>query len=374
MKRIIILLPFLILPLPAAPTNTAASASSSAATAAAKTADNASKAEEALANTKRTFLYGTPAQIRGTLDRIKKTKSDRELDIISEHYKGERKRPVKLAILAFFKEVIDARAKPILLAALADEDDAVSKEAYGMLVYYPEKDLEQFMIKGLTLRDTVSLEGCIKALGEIKSQNAATNLIALYTNEATKESTRSEIIAALGKIGVREAEEHIRNAARDAGESAFVRYQAIVALKAFPTRENWSVLQSILAEDVSELTARVIYVLPAYGAFTDVKRELIDAAKSDSERVRETAVKGLSQYKGEDTKKLLLFRLATEASTDVVLAVLDALAEYDDGDGPASESARTAIRDMYKNARVTKVKNRAKEILDKKGIVIDEKK
>lgn len=337
-------------------------------------AADANAADEAFANTKRIFQFGTPTQIRGALDRIKKTRSDREIALISEHYKSERKRPVKLAILTFFKEYISPHAKPVILAALADEDDAVSKEAYGMLVFYPEKDLEPFMIKGLLLKDTLALEGCIKALGEIKASGAATNLIALYTNESTKESTRSEILAALGKIGAREGEEHIRNAARDAGESAFVRYQAIVALGAFPSKDNWSLLQGIMAEDVSELTARVIYVLPSYGAFTDVKRELFDAAKSDAEKVRETAVKALMKYQGEDTKRLLLFRLATEASTDVVLAALDALAEYNDGDGPPSESARTAIRDMYKNARVTKIKNRAKEILTKKGIVVDEKK
>ncbi|MBI4978113.1 MAG: HEAT repeat domain-containing protein [Spirochaetes bacterium] len=334
-----------------------------------------SKEETAYEFFTRTLTYGTPSQIKDAVERTKKSKNAREMAYIASHFAEERRKAVKLTTISFFKTIIDNNAKAVLRVAVKDEDEAVKREAFSMLAYYPDKEFEPNLIEGLKSKDVTTVDGCIKALGEIKSELAVSNLIAMYTNGVIKDSTRGEIIHSLGVLKAKEGETFIRAAASDIGEGAFLRYQAIVALGAFPSKENFTLLREILAEESPELSARVIYVLPSFAAFTDVRREIMDAAKSDAEKVRMYAVTALKNYKDDDVKKLLIYRIVSDNAPDVIYEAVESLSAFSDGPGTrASESVIETLKNVTRAGYAAKIKKRAKEILAERGVETDEKK
>ena len=129
---------------------------------------------------------------------------------------------------------------------------------------------------------------------------------------------------------------------------------------AYPSAENYEILQKILKEDLPEVTARVIYILPEYSAYGDIKKDIVEACKNDSESVRIYAIKALDDYKTEpEIQELLLYRLQNDNSENITLEVLNL---YSDS-MPTGEMF-DAIKKLADSSANKKIKDKAKSIVE----------
>ncbi len=305
------------------------------------------------------FKFGTPTQKIATIAKIKRTKNEADIIMIANHYPEEMNTRVKNEIINFFKQNKNDNAKSIIEYAIKDENDSVRKEAYYLCSIYPDIQYEAPIMAEITNASGLVLDSMVNALGAIKSEMAADYLLELYTNNTVGSSTKVEILRYFSETKNIKGEEICRNAAQNAGEPALVRYMGVVALGAYPSAENYEILQKLLAEDLPEITARVIYVLPEYSAYGDVKNDIIEAAKNDSDSVRVYAIKALADYKSEpEIEELLLYRLKNDNSEAITMEILNLYKE-----SAPTGNMYEAIKTLSSSAASDKIKNMAKSIV-----------
>lgn len=325
------------------------------------TATDTNAAAAGLVNSdyEKAFEYGTPTQKIATIGKIRRTKSEADIAMLASHYPEEMNNRVKTEIINFFKQIKNDNAKSVIEYAIKDENDNVRKEAYYLCSIYPDPKFEPDIMAEITNASGLVLDSMINALGAMKSENAAYFLLEKYTNNAVSSTTKVEILRYFSETKNPKGEEICKNASQNTGEPALVRYMAVVALGAYPSAENYEILQKLLAEDLPEITARVIYILPEYSAYGDVKKDIIEAAKNDSDSVRVYAIKALDSYKSEpEIEKLLLYRLKNDNSEAITIEILNLYKES----APTGDMYE-AIKTLSSSAASDKIKNLAKSIV-----------
>ena len=307
-----------------------------------------------------TFKYGTTSQKISAISRIKKTKNENDISAMVEYYPNEKNNKIKIAIINFFKQNVNDKGKTIIDYAIVDEDDSVRKEAYYLCSIYPDIKYESSIMSSISNESGLILDSMINALGSIKSTLASDYLAEKYTNDVIGSSTKIEILRYFSETKDIKGEIICRNVAQNTGEPALVRYMGIVAMGAYPSAENYEILQKILKEDLPEVTARVIYILPEYSAYGDIKKDIVEACKNDSESVRIYAIKALDNYKTEpEIQELLLYRLQNDNSENITLEVLNL---YSDS-MPTGEMF-DAIKKLADSSANKKIKDKAKSIVE----------
>ncbi|KLI32042.1 HEAT repeat domain-containing protein [Brachyspira hyodysenteriae] len=309
------------------------------------------------------FKYGTPTQKIATIAKIKRTKNEADIAMLANHYPEEKNNRVKSEIINFFKQNKNDNAKAIIEYAIKDENDSVRKDAYYLCSIYPDIQYEVPIMSEITNATGLVLDSMVNALGAIKSEMAADYLLEIYTNNTVGSSTKVEILRYFSITKNTKGEKICQNAAQNAGEPALVRYMGVVALGAYPSAENYEILQKLLAEDLPEITARVIYVLPEYSAYGDVKKDVIEAAKNDSDSVRIYAIKALSNYKSEpEIEELLLYRLKNDNSEAITVEILNLYKE-----SAPTGNMYDAIKTLADSSASDKIKNLAKSVIGEDG-------
>lgn len=305
------------------------------------------------------FKFGTPNQKIATIAKIKRTKNEADIAMLASHYPEEKNNRVKSEIINFFKQNKNDNAKSIIEYAIKDENDSVRKDAYYLCSIYPDIQYEVPIMAEITNASGLVLDSMVNALGAIKSEMAADYLLEIYTNNTVGSSTKVEILRYFSITKNTKGEKICQNAAQNAGEPALVRYMGVVALGAYPSAENYEILQKLLAEDLPEITARVIYVLPEYSAYGDVKKDVIEAAKNDSDSVRIYAIKALSNYKSEpEIEELLIYRLKNDNSEAITMEILNLYKE-----SAPTGNMYEAIKTLATSSASDKIKNLAKSVI-----------
>ncbi|WP_295160239.1 HEAT repeat domain-containing protein [uncultured Brachyspira sp.] len=316
----------------------------------------------------KTFKYGTPSQKIAAISKIKRTKNEADIAMIANHYPEEMNSGVKSEIINFFKQNKNDNAKIIIEYAIEDENESVRKDAYYLCSIYPDIQYEIPIMNEITNASGLVLDSMINALGSIKSETAADFLLEKYADNTAASSTKVEILRYFSETKNPKGEAICRNAAQNAGESALVRYMGVVALGAYPSIENYKILQKLLAEDLPEITARVIYILPEYEAYGDVKKDIVEAAKNDSDSVRIYAIKALNNYKSEpEIEELLLYRLKNDNSEAITIEILNLYK-----DSPSAGNMYEAIKTLADSSASDKIKNLAKSVIGRESKTIDE--
>ena len=283
--------------------------------------------------------------------------------MLASHYPEEKNNRVKSEIINFFKQNKNDNAKSIIEYAIKDENDSVRKDAYYLCSIYPDIQYEVPIMAEITNASGLVLDSMVNALGAIKSEMAADYLLEIYTNTTVGSSTKVEILRYFSITKNTKGEKICQNAAQNAGEPALVRYMGVVALGAYPSAENYEILQKLLAEDLPEITARVIYVLPEYSAYGDVKKDVIEAAKNDSDSVRIYAIKALSNYKSEpEIEELLIYRLKNDNSEAITMEILNLYKE-----SAPTGNMYEAIKTLATSSASDKIKNLAKSVIGEEG-------
>ena len=307
----------------------------------------------------KTFKYGTPSQKIATIGKIKNTKNEADIAMIANHYPEEMNNRVKSEIINFFKQVKNDNAKSIIEYAIQDENDSVRKDAYYLCSIYPDIKFESYIMADITNAKGLVLDSMINALGSIKSSMAADYLLEQYTNNVIGSSTKVEILRYFSETKDPKGEDICKTSSQNAGEPALVRYMAVVALGAYPSAENYEILQKLLDEDLPEITARVIYVLPEYSSYGDVKKDIVEAAKNDSDSVRIYAIKALGNYKAEtDIEELLIYRLKNDNSEAITIEILNLYK-----DSPPTGNMLEAIKSLSESSANKKIKDLAKSLI-----------
>lgn len=307
----------------------------------------------------KTFKYGTPTQKIAAISKIKRTKNEADILMIANHYPEEMNNRVKSEIINFFKQNKNDNAKIIIEYAIKDENDGVRKDAYYLCSIYPDIQYETPIMAEITNASGLVLDSMINALGAIKSEAAADYLLEQYADNTISSSTKVEILRYFSETKNPKGENICRNAAQNTGEPALVRYMGVVALGAYPSDENYNILQKLLAEDLPEVTARVIYILPNYSAYGDVKKDIIEAAKNDSDSVRLYAIKALNDYKYEaEIEELLLYRLKNDNSEAITIEILNLYKE-----SAPTGNMYEAIKKLADSSASEKIKKLAKSVI-----------
>lgn len=311
----------------------------------------------------KTFKYGTPTQKMSTISRIKTSRREADIKLLSEHFIEETNPQIKIEIIRFFSQVKNDYAKTVINYAIKDESEDVRKEAYPLCSIYPDSRYEDTLNSELKNQTGSIRDAIINALSSIKSTQETVYIIELYNKVDTPSSTKTEILRYISETKIPEGEAIAVSAAMDRSESAFVRYMAVVALKNYPTKENYDNLTKLMKEDDPAITARVLYTLSAFSAYGNVKELIIESAKSDNENVRLYAVKALRDYKNESyVKELLFYRLKTDSNEAIALEIIDIYSDYLD------DEMLKAVKDLAEFSANKKLNTKAREVLDKLGI------
>lgn len=303
------------------------------------------------------FKFGTPTQKLSAITKIKRSKKDDEFALLVEHYPNEANNRVKSEIIEVFKQVKNDNAKSIIEYAIVDDNNKVRQEAYLLCSIYPDVKFESNILMNISNESGAVLDSMIVALSAMKSTSASDYLLEKYTNNTVASSTKIEIIKYFTETKDSKGEDIIKKAAQNVGDSALLRYTGVVGLGAFPSAENYEIIQKLLEEDIPEITARVIYILPEYSAYGDVKKDIFEAAKNDNESVRIYAIKALKNYRAE-AEDLLLYRLKNDNSQAIIMEILNL---YDDT--PPTGAMYDAIKELADNSANKRVQDRAKKVL-----------
>jgi hypothetical protein len=93
------------------------------------------------------------------------------------------------------------------------------------------------------------------------------------------------------------------------------------------------------------------------------------AAMSDTEKVRLYAVTALRNFKGDDVKRLLIYRIVSDTSPEVICAAIDSLKAFaDEQDTSGSDSIVETLKAVMRAGYTEKAKKRARELLLQLGI------
>lgn len=311
-----------------------------------------------------TLKYGTSSQKTSIVSRVGKSKNHSEMDALIEHYPNELNVNVKIEIIKLFSRYNYKNAKSIILFALDDEDKRILKEAYNLSSIYPNAIFENKLADALKKETGSTQDLIINTLGTMKSTLASDYLIELYKKESTSGNSKVQILRYFSENGDIKGENISREAALGISNDPFQRYMGVIALGKYPSEENYKSLESILKEDIPELSARVIYVLPQFKEYSDVKVDIIEAAKNDNETVRLYAIRALKDYKEDsDVDALLLYRLKSDNLESISLAILEINTDS------ISKKMEPSIIELAESSNNAKLKNKAREILDKHSIV-----
>ena len=310
-----------------------------------------------------TLKYGTSSQKASIISSVGKSKNHSEMDILIEHYPNELNTDVKIEIIKLFSRYNYENAKSIISLALDDEDKSVLKEAYNLSAIYPDPIFEKKLAESLEKETGSTQELIINTLGTMKSTLSSDYLIEMYEKEDASGNIKVQILRYFSENGDIKGEEISRNAALGLNNAPFERYMGVIALGKYPSEENYKALETILKEDVPELSARVIYVLPAFKEYSDVKIDIMEAAKNDNETVRLYAIKALKDYKTDsDVEDLLLYRLKSDNLESISLAILEINTDS------ISKKMESSIIELAESSNNVKLKNKARAILDKHSV------
>jgi HEAT repeat protein len=316
------------------------------------------------------FKYGTPSQKMSAISRINKSqKTDANMDILVKHFSKEVDSSVRMEIIKFFAKSKYDNVQDLILIALDDEDEAVLKEVYSLCSIYPDIRFENKLISAVSNQSGLMRDEIINVLGVIKAQSAADYLIEIYDKDSSTGNTKVEILRYFSETGILAGQSIVTNSLSSTTESAYVRYMAAIAIGAYPSASNYELTQKILKEDIPELTARIVYVLPKFSQFGDVKKDIVNSAKSEHESVRLYAIKALKDFRNDaDIADMLLYRFINDNSQQISLAILE-IHEEDGGSG----KMREAIIELAESSLNVKLKERAAQILDKNNISYNKK-
>lgn len=333
-----------------------------------KSADNSNtQANEEIISA---FKYGTPSQKLSAISRIKKSeKTDANTDLLIKHFSNELDSNVRIEIIKFFAKSKYDNVQDLILIALDDDDETVLKEVYALCSIYPDIRFENKLISAVSNQSGIIRDEIINVLGVIKSQAAADYLIEIYDKDSSSENTKVEILRYFSETGSLNGESIVKDSLSNTSENAYVRYMAAIAIGAYPSASNYQLTQKVLKEDIPELTARIIYVLPKFSQFGDVKSDIVNSAKSEHESVRLYAIKALKDFKNDaDIADILLYRFKNDNSEQISMAILEIYEE-----DASSGKMRDAIIELAESSLNTKLKKMASEILDKNNISYNKK-
>ena len=310
-----------------------------------------------------TLKYGTSSQKTSIISSIAKSKNHSEMDTLIKHYPNELNPAVKISIIKLFSRYNYESAKSIVSLALDDEDESVLKEAYNLSAIYPDAIFEKKLSESLEKETGSTQELIINTLGTMKSTLSSDYLVEIYEKEDTSGNAKVQILRYFSENGDIKGEEISKKAALGKNNAPFERYMGVIALGKYPSEENYKALESILKEDIPELSARVIYVLPAFKDYSDVKADIIEAAKNDNETVRLYAIKALKDYKTDsDVEDLLLYRLKSDNLESITLAILEINTDS------LSKKMEPSIIELAESSNNAKLKNKARAVLDKHSV------
>ena len=310
-----------------------------------------------------TLKYGTSSQKTSIISSIAKSKNHSEMDTLIKHYPNELNPAVKISIIKLFSRYNYESAKSIVSLALDDKDESVLKEAYNLSAIYPDAIFEKKLSESLEKETGSTQELIINTLGTMKSTLSSDYLVEIYEKEDTSGNAKVQILRYFSENGDIKGEEISKKAALGKNNAPFERYMGVIALGKYPSEENYKALESILKEDIPELSARVIYVLPAFKDYSDVKADIIEAAKNDNETVRLYAIKALKDYKTDsDVEDLLLYRLKSDNLESITLAILEINTDS------LSKKMEPSITELAESSNNAKLKNKARAVLDKHSV------
>jgi HEAT repeat protein len=220
---------------------------------------------------------------------------------------------VRRAAIEHLPFLDDARAVPILIASLHNPDPLMRNAAAQALAHVDDERAVDPLLAAIADTDSWVRYFAARALGDQRRQRAVEALTRLAVEDPAGH-VRLAATMALGSIGSPQA---VPVLAEIAGSGDSERANAAVrALGHIPHAEAWSPLEAVLRSEDQEMRAAAALAIARLGGSKAVELLEWTAAADRSERVLETALRGLVELAADATVGVEAVRALVALTSD----------------------------------------------------------
>ena len=293
--------------------------------------------------------FGLESEIEELLEVLIKDEDFEYSEKLKELFNNSKSTSLKNKIIDYFIAAKDLGLTEQMLAVFADPM-AEKKSTADKFFTYAEK-LE---IKTATdslrsiLQDDSSpfLPNAIKSIGKCGTVEDATLLEELLKKEENQ-STKQEIVKALGNLGSASSYNAITEIAKDTSESLGMRMAAIEAMGKIANEETENELANLYEDTDANFRVSVIKAVAEIKQNAEAEKILIEAVKDNHYKVRLAALTGVIDQKLVNAEKVVLYRAKNDAENVVKEKSFEALAAI--GTPDAIEYLLKVVEDKKKS-------------------------
>ncbi|RKY00986.1 MAG: hypothetical protein DRP54_04480 [Spirochaetes bacterium] len=260
---------------------------------------------------KKVIQYGTDREIINTFRKVYKDLGDEINKELIGLFKEKHKMEVYNVIMDYFGTAKIESAREIILDELKkwpDNEDYQDSILYAVTAI-KIKEANQFLLdlfdkKDLSIRIKRSI---IKALGEVGDHESGDFLLKIVNDIYKEKELRAEAILALGNLKSKKAESLIEKTLKNKYEPDILRMYSAIALAKIAGKEAIDTLSDYINDPSHEVAEYAISALIEIES-PEIGEYLIKALRSDYDKVRYLAIKGIEKIKYADAIDILEFR------------------------------------------------------------------
>ena len=291
-------------------------------------ADDQAKAIE---RTRQTLLYGIDSQVLDVVQRISSTRDGRFTKELISVLSDTRSADVKKAILGVFQDQGIKDGEGMARQTLGDVENQAGDVVVACVRYLSAihaTGISPLLVPLLDSADNGVASEAIRACGKSGEDSCAAALEAKLKSPDFPDARKSDVILALGDLKDQKAADDLMAIAKNTDEDKFRRAYAADALGKIGDVRAVPVLKSMFAENDALVRAYAASALAHFG-LDQVFPMLIQGLKDDDWKVREQCAKGLTGR-------------MSGSQADTALPILEFKARYD----PISQVRVAAIQAM----------------------------
>lgn len=307
---------------------------------AAKCADR--KAEDASEETDQkrrdTFKYGITTEVIQLLGELTKNDDPRYVDEAYDLFQDTRSNEVKEKTLEYFAKFSDPCLADFTCKTLNEYYDNKTNLVNAALRYAGEvkcREAIPAVINIINEGDERFWQSAMTAIGSTGGADEAVFLTELFQNEAEEMTVvkKQSLVKALGQIHATDTWDALVDMAENEDENTFVRMYAAQAIGKMELVESIPVLTGLYSSSDPNIREYAIKGLSNFKGNIDAERTITEAIKDAHPKVRIEAINDAAEHSIKDASPLIVFRAKSDGESSVKKAAFDALAKLGTQDG-----------------------------------------
>lgn len=282
---------------------------------------------------KETLNFGISSQRLNTVKQIRSSKATNSIEILQEQFLKDNNRTVKEEIIytfidltndnsEFWKKVFSEEKDLIVLQRAAFAVEKLKIESSGPEIF---SNLSSQISNAEAMRFNAS---AVRALGEIKFQDALPVIIEIATNKDLHQDLRGSAVVAVGMYQDAAQIPLLESILTNSFESQFIRRYAALGIGRTESTNAIAILSPIAVNEKEDQSVRLNAVSGlGYIANDETITIMEQLTKSDDTSLRTEAIKSLGKMKATNTQEILKYKAINDPEAIVRREAKKALQE-----------------------------------------------